>query len=111
MKPVLVEKYVDVRRRPQPIARQTFHVKPIVHRTMQVDEQDFKLLTNIRHLYVPRCLISIIFTIIYLNCTPSNFTGNCRQVPRPDGTPFTSYHIIILNVVYSLPLQKSQPFS
>jgi hypothetical protein len=36
-KPVLVEKYFDVQRRPQTIAWHAFAVKPIVHRTMQLD--------------------------------------------------------------------------
>ena len=37
MKPVLVEKYFDVGRRPQTIAWHAFAVKPIVNRTMQLD--------------------------------------------------------------------------
>ena len=64
MKPVLVEKYFDGGHRPQTITC----LLPIVNRTMQLDEQDFTLLTDIRHLYVPKCLISIILMIIYLNC-------------------------------------------
>ena len=105
MKPVLVEKYLDVRRRPQTIAWYAFAVKPIVNRTMQLDEQEFKLLTNIRHLYVPRCLISIICMIIYLNCAPSNFTGSCRQVSRwryvtiPNVTYHTNLSVLDLHVL------------
>ena len=49
MKPVLVEKYFDVGRLPQTITWHALAVKPIVNRTMQLDEQDFKLLTDIRH--------------------------------------------------------------
>ena len=49
---------------------QAFAVKPIVNRTMQLDEQDLKLLTDIRH--VPKYLISIIVMIIYL-IYPHNF--------------------------------------
>ena len=37
MKPVLAEKYVDVRRGPQTIAWYAFAVEPIVNRTMQLD--------------------------------------------------------------------------
>ena len=36
-KPVLVEKYFHVGRRPQTIAWHAFAVKPIVNRTMQLD--------------------------------------------------------------------------
>ena len=37
MKPVPVDKYFDVGRRPQTIAWHAFAVKPIVNRTMQLD--------------------------------------------------------------------------
>ena len=37
MKPVLIEKYVDVGCRPQTIAWHAFAVKPIVNGTMQLD--------------------------------------------------------------------------
>ena len=56
MKPVPVEKYFDVGHRPQTIAWNTFAVIATVHWTVQLDEQEFKLSTDIRHLYVPKCL-------------------------------------------------------
>ena len=46
VKPVPGEKYFDVGRRPQTIAWHAFAAKHIVNRTMQLDEQDFKLLTD-----------------------------------------------------------------
>jgi hypothetical protein len=43
MKPVPVEKYVDVGRHTQTIAWHAFAVKPIINQTMQLDEEEFKL--------------------------------------------------------------------
>ena len=81
MKPVLVEKYVDVGRRPH--AWHAFAVKPIVNLTMHLDEQDLMLLTDTSFLYVPTFLISIILMITYLNCSSSIFSGTCTASRTP----------------------------
>lgn len=53
-----------------------FAVIAAVNWTVQLDYQEFKLSDDIRHLYVPKCLTAMITIRIYLNYTPSSFTGH-----------------------------------
>ena len=83
MKPVPVGKCFDVGCHPQTITWHVFAVIATVNRTVRLNEHEFKLSVDIRHIYVPKCLKSIIFMIVYLNYTPSSFTGSCSAVGTP----------------------------